>query len=607
VSLPEPARNLRAGAAVAAAFVAIHLLLLSFSFDAIDLEELEYGNLGVAILDGIGQPWQSFQTYPREGSRVLLTPLLAPLFAVFGSSLWTLKLAGILGAALWAATWFLVTRRTLPHGCLWTAALLFALPMPLIQRAAISASSIFAHLGASAWHGLALLLLLAVTRDMGMTALSNRIRLAASGLVAGLGLFCGFALAPLLPGVAWLAWRRGGVVGALTWCAATIPGLAWAFHARNASRLSSGGDLVVGLTGLESGGSFRGEGLAQAFDNTWISLVYGPGFARVDEASLEVHYLPLGALWTALAVVIAITALRARRSAVTEVPRANRDIAISLLISTALYLVVLLATGFKVETHYFDGPRYLLPLAPIVLLAVLASLSTLAQRPRRGLTAVLLASHVLGFALLCRPSVFPAPWTSVQGFEPWVRRQFLEVELQPDHIADHRLSRWALWAGLSEAWTLQGKGNWEQWRGLDAKHGLGEESEARDEFWRGFGVGILLAVEQSDAPRFMAEDVPEAIATRLWQGLAMGYSNVGCQDRFLDALLAAAPAPQHSGLWYGFGRADIYCKGYLQGPPDNADASAFRRGRQEAWRLDYWSGKGEASVSETFLDRLYIY
>jgi len=479
--------------------------------------------------------------------------------------------------------------------------------MPLIQRAAISASSTFAHLGASAWHGLALLLLLPGKAAPGAAAAISRLRLIASGLAAGLGVFCGFALAPLLPGLAWLVWRRAGIKGLISWCAATLPGLVWAFAARNATRLGSQGDLVVGLTGLESGGSFRGEGLTQALENIWISLVYGAGFGKVDEASLDVHYLPLGALWSLLVIGLALAAWQSRRTAPAPLPRSDRDVSNSLLISTALYVAVLLFTGFKVETHYFDGPRYLLPLAPIALLALLACLSSLKSRPRQGMTAVILASHVVGFALFCRPAVFPAPWDSVKGYEPWVRRQFLEVPLQPDQIAPQRLGRWALWAGLSEAWTLEGTGSWAQWQDLDAKHGLSEDGVARDEFWRGFGVGILLAREQSETHWYMAPDTPEPIAARIWEGLAMGYNNVGCQGTFLEQLLVAAPAEQHAGLWYGFGRADIYCKNYLQGPPAGADASAFARGRHQGWQMDYWSGQGESRVEESFLDRLKIY
>jgi len=596
-------RELHAAAGVAGAFVMVHLLLLSFSFDAIDLEELEYGNIGVAILDAIGQPWQTFQTYPREGSRVLLTPLVAPLFAIFGSSLWTLKLAGILGASLWAATWFLISRRLVPHGALIAAAVLFILPMPLIQRAALSASSIFAHLGASAWHGLALLLLLPAASALSL----SRVRLVFSGLTAGLGVFCGFALAPLLPGLAWLVLKRSGIPGLITWIVATLPGLLWAFAARNASRLDTQADLVVGLTGLESGGAFRGEVLSQAFENLWLTFAYGAGFGRVDEATLEVHYLPLGAVWSLLAVGILVLSWRALRAAGPTAPRTDRLGAQSLLLSAGIYVAVLVGTGFKIEIHYFDGPRYLLPLAPIALVGLLAALAHLSERPQRTLLGIVLATHVLGFVLLARPSVFPAPWDSVKGFEPWVRRQFLEVELQPQGIEPQRLARWALWAGLSESWALEGGGSWSQWQGLDTKHGLTAGSEAQQEFWRGFGVGILLATEHDDSPRLLAPDTPEETASLIWQGLAMGYNNVGCQDRFLRSLLTEAPANQHEGLWYGFGRADIYCKSYLQGPPAEADAEAFMRGRAEGWRLDYWSGEGTATPDRAFLDRLYIY
>ena len=592
-------RELGAAVGVAAAFTVVHLALLSLSFDAIDLEELEYGNLGVAILDGIGQPWQSFQTYPREGSRLLLTPLLAPLFAIFGASLWTLKFAGILGASLWAAVWFLVARRLVPHGTLIAAAALFILPMPLIQRAALSASSIFAHLGASLWHGIALLLLLLPVVG---TRRFSQLPLILSGLAAGLGVFCGFALAPLLPGLAWLVVRLAGARGLMIWCAATLPGLLWAFAARNAARLGTQNDLVVGLTGLESGGAFRGEGLSQAASNLWLTLAYGAGFWRVDENSLNVRYLPLGLGWSLLILGVCAFAWSRR----TQLGRLQPGMQ-ALLLSTAIYVGVIAATGFKIEIHYFDGPRYLLPLAPIALVGLLAALSHLAPRPQRLLIGVVLATHMLGFGLAARPAVFPAPWDSIKGYEPWVRRQFLEVELLPQEIDPQRLPRWALWAGLSEAWAQGGVGSWSQWRGLDDKHGLGADSEAREEFWRGFGVGMLLATEQHEQPGVPAPSTPPKIAALIWQGLAMGYSNVGCEDRARRVLIERAPASSGESLWYGFGRADIYCKNYLQGPPADASEQQFSRGRADGWRLDYWSGHGTAEVEGRFLDRLYIY
>ena len=596
-------RDLPGAVVVACSFTLVHLLLLSFSFDAIDLEELEYGNFAVAILDGIGQPWQSFQTYPREGSRVLLTPLVAPLFALFGSSLWTLKLAGILGASIWASTWFLVTRRLVSHGSLLVAASLFVLPMPLIQRAALSASSMFAHLGASTWHGVALLLLLPAATTLSL----SRVRLVLSGLTAGLGVFCGFALAPLLPGLAWLVLKRATTRGLLLWSVATLPGLLWAFAARNTARLGTQTDLVVGLTGLESGGAFRGEVIGQAIENLWFTFAYGAGFGRVDESTLDVHYLPLGAAWSLLALGVLVLAWRTHPSPSGSRAEVDKVGIQSLLMSTALYVAVLMVTGFKIEIHYFDGPRYLLPLAPIALVGLLAALAALPQRPKKILFSIVLTTHMLGFALLARPAVFPAPWESVKGFEPWVRRQFLEVELQPQNIEAQRLPRWALWAGLSEAWSLEGGGNWDDWQGLDAKHGLPAGSEAQEEFWRGFGVGILLATEHVESPQLVAPDTPDAVASLIWQGLAMGYNNVGCQDRFLYSLVTQAPPKHHAGLWYGFGRADIYCKSYLQGPPQDADKEAFMRGYREGWRLDYWSGAGEATPDRAFLDRLYIY
>jgi len=606
------ARFLRsdAGAAtlVFVGFVLVHLVLLSGSFDVIDLEELEYGNFGVALIDGVGQPASTFQTYPREGSRLLLEPLLWPLFAVFGTSLWTLKFFGILGAAFWASLWFLVARRVTPGGARWIAALMFLMPLPLVQRAALSASSIFAHLGASAWYGLALLLALAAGR--GRLAAGW---LVASGLAAGLGTYCGFALAPLLPGLLWLVWRLNGLGGLSLLGLGALPGLFLVLGSRDSSRFGAQTDPVVALTGLEAGGAFRADGLGGILENLWNTLVYGAGFGFVDRVTLDVRYLPIGAVYTALVVAALLFAWRRGGKSGTTGPAesdpvrlsAARELRVALVISTVFYAASVVVTGFKIEIDYFDGPRYLLPLAPLPALLILAALDRLAGPRARLVAGLVLAFHLLGFILLFRPAAFPAPWLSVKGFEPWVRRQFLEVPLTPESIGPQRLPRWAVWAGISASWSLEPKDRWEDWEGLDDRHQL--EGLAQEEFWRGFGVGLLLSQEHEETRSYVAEGASDDVRLLVWEGLAMGYSNAGCQEQVRTQLLQAAPANHHDALWYGFGRADVYCKNFLPGLPEEADETAFGRGRRDGWTLDFWSGHSSPDVSDSFIDTLKVY
>ena len=69
----------------------------------------------------------------------------------------------------------------------------------------------------------------------------------------------------------------------------------------------------------------------------------------------------------------------------------------------------------------------------------------------------------------------------------------------------------------------------------------------------------------------------------------------------------AAPDDHQDALWYGFGRADVYCKNFLSGVPEGADSEAFERGRRDGWALDFWSGWGDPEVSPAFIDQLKVY
>ncbi len=133
-------------------------MLLLGTYDIYDLEETEYGNVAVAILDGqVGAAgYASLSTDETQGDALMsgagrrrrtvwsVEPTVVPFFVLLGPTMFALKLWALFGAGLWAVVWFLVARRVTPRAPPWIVAALFVLPLPLVQRAAISATSITA-------------------------------------------------------------------------------------------------------------------------------------------------------------------------------------------------------------------------------------------------------------------------------------------------------------------------------------------------------------------------------------------------------------------------------------------------------------------------------
>jgi hypothetical protein len=588
--------ELRRGLLVWAVFVAVGMLLVLGSFDAYDLEELEYGNVAVALLDGHLDDYASLSTDASHGDRLMTgagrrrrtvwsaEPLILPFFALFGATALALKIASVVLSGLWAWAWYAIARRAAPAAPWWAAAAVFGLPIPLVQRSGISATSLFAHLGSSLLHGAALALLL-LPRQRGPRMLAACV---ASGLLAGFGLYQSFSLAPLLPGVLWAAWRLGGRQAAGLWALATGPGLLMAWLFRDSSRSGSG--IVVALTGLEDGGVFRGERVAQLLSNLATAAVYGPGFGHAADGRFT--YLPVGWLYSALVAGVAVAALVARRKRTTagDVPLV---VGMSLVGSFAVYLVALATTGFKLETDFFDGLRYLLPVAPGAGLLVAWSAGVL-RRPV-WVVAPVVAAHAIGLGAELQPQAFPAPWGRLKGYEPWVMRQHLQEPLRIDRIAPARRARWALYAGMSEAWRASPDGS--GWAAAQRHEELGA---VEPEFWRGFGVGLTMRFGPEVGP---LPAVPGAPREQLLEGRAMGYAYAGCQQLVRDRLLAQDPEDADA-LWYGFGRAEPYCR-QLE-VAGHAHEAALRRGVQDAWRYDY-AAEGAGPADDAFVLSLPLY
>ena len=146
--MPRLSENLRAALWVVFAFFVVHTALMLFTFDVYDLEESEYGNVAIALMDGNLSDYAELRTGEdseeamsaagrRRRSLWSIEPLVLPFFLVLGPTMFALKVAAISGAAIWAGLWFLIARRSAGYLRDWQVALLFVFPLPLVQRACL--------------------------------------------------------------------------------------------------------------------------------------------------------------------------------------------------------------------------------------------------------------------------------------------------------------------------------------------------------------------------------------------------------------------------------------------------------------------------------------
>jgi len=601
VSAPPRPSNLSLALAVGAAFVLVHVVLVLGTFDVYDLEETEYGNVAVAMLDGhVDVSYASLATDPEWGDGLMTgagrrrrtvwsyEPTVAPFFALLGPTMFALKLWAVVFAGFWAALWFLLARAAAPRSSAWAAAALFVLPLPLVQRAAVSATSITAHLGSSLWHAAALVALVAAGRRGGLGWI------ALSGLLTGFGLYCGFSLAPLLAGVVFLAWSVAGLRGLIFWGAGTLPGLGLAAAFRDPSR--AGGDLITALTGLQEGGAFRDAGLGTALETLGTALRFGAGYGSVDVGTADLHYSAIGVAYTLLCAALVVGAVVVARRAGPRavVDPGTRALRVALALSLLGFAAGVAVTGFKLETTFFDGLRYLLPLAPLPALLLLGAADELgrrgvdASRATVALVAPVLVAHGLGFAGHFRADVFPAPWWDVPGYEPWVMKNYFHESLEVSRIKEERRYRWAIWSGLSQA-RLAPDEDLSAWgpTGGPATLPLGADSEVTADFLRGFGMGVILRGHEEEWGVVLSS-APREARLRLLEGMGMGHAHVGCSDVVRDALLGwSASEEDRAAIWYGLGRADLYCAAFAGGLPAGADEVAYQRGMSHAVERDY--------------------
>ena len=204
------------GVAVFLIFVSIGLINLNFHHPFfIDEEAQNFGNIGTAILDRhISQiPLMCIKYMPREGSELLLSPMVALFFYLFGGNYYNLQIIGVLLTGFWAVIWFLVACQSFKKKKIWLASL-FIFAVPLIHLQKSPGINIFSHVGVSILFGLSLLFLL---KSQDLEANKKKIFLFISGLVYSVAFFYGPISLLLVPMILILFLKRGLRVPGLFW------------------------------------------------------------------------------------------------------------------------------------------------------------------------------------------------------------------------------------------------------------------------------------------------------------------------------------------------------------------------------------------------------
>lgn len=546
-------------AAVYGVFVAVGLFELAFGpARFVDLEELDYGTLPFAASAGIFglTDWFDYRLYDREGALVLVTPLVTPFFLLGGASLAALKVAGVAIAGIWAVVWAAVARRVFPGMAAWKSVVLFAVPLPLVQMAALSIVSMMTHLGSSTWHGLALLC--AVLALDSPSALRSRIGVLTSGMLGGIGTFCAYSALPLLPGVAWYVWARGGRARAGWWLLGTLPGLLWAwgwFH-------------TEALEDVERSSST----LAFVWSTASQVFLFGPGVANNDAL---LHTPWDGASYCAAGVValllvveivlmVRVTGLHAARLRSRVDPLLARALGLSAL----GYLASMVLTRYEMSPDLFDGLRYLLPLAPLYTLICLAVCHPLPRRLGAAAVVGFVLLHLAGVLQLTYPFQRVEGLSGTRGFHA-APVLFATTDRSSAALESPYASELALWTGMRlfhEDSTLQQHPGFHAW--TDSPHA--------DEFWRGVGIAMGHAGE----PASSSVAVPPRHVHHVRQGEAMGFDCASARS-WIDE-----HEPDSDILW-ALGRSSRWwqCDDDVYG--DLTDRDSFRAGRREGWVLDF--------------------
>ncbi len=344
-----------------------------------DREELYAGAAADAIRHGAGIPLWACRFEPYGSGSLLIALAAVPLFALFGPTLLAFKLIPLAVTIAGGLFWFLAVRAWTGESVARRFALLYLLAPPLLVRTALIAKG--DHAEAMALVGAVMFLASRAAREPAKGRLAGL-----AGLVAGLSVYVTYSTLPIILGVGLV-----GLARARAW-----PRRPWSLAAAG-----FGIGLIPWLLTLvqTAGGALRiygrapgsGVGLSQAA--TRATLLFNRGF----QAGFD---LPGGSGIRTLAGLIFLAAVLVGWGVLI---RRARSIFPSLVLAgTAAHLAAFCLIAPDAAS------RYLVPVYPLLLLAVLA------PSVRSGRLAISTSSPV-GRSDVAGPVSSPPP---ARGSEP---------------------------------------------------------------------------------------------------------------------------------------------------------------------------------------------
>ncbi len=569
-------------------FAAVTLLWF-FPFNFIDIEELVYGTFPIALIDGEVELHSilDFQEMPREGSELVLGFPIALLFRLFGPTLFTLKFASILLSGVWAAVWYYIARScygSLPRVYLGA---LFAIPFPLVQFAILSTTYIMTHLGSSLWHGIGLLLL--CQWATAKPCEGNRYFFF-SGFVCGVGIYCGYSVAPLVPGVFWLAWRLGGTRAAVFWFAGLVPTLPLTmamFQVEPLTRIAT-----------EGSGSFYLPILIKKL------MLYGAGYVTLPSGDGPPYYSELSVIYSVGLIVLGmIYAYRFSRDTRSSVTVSQRLMYESLGISALGYFFALLVTEYELEPNIFDGLRYLIPLGPMVVFLFLEGVKVLQIHHARIAFQCFLVCNLVGWMLIAYPFSPATHLSEVKGYTYHKFRNILkDVPLNDFYFSEVRQYQKAFGAGLARSERNGFSASWADYEtSLEGTH---YAPRAIEEYWRGVGYALTNSGRCMSEKTCTLNGAPKEVKKLNWQGAAF---LLPCVSNLTDMIEETA-VEFHEDIVRGLARGAKWDTECSEGLPDFVTLHPrYEQWVQDGWILDFSPHLPTQFYKQGKFEKLWLY
>lgn len=366
---------------------------------------------GVAVHEWLNGPlldWQDYQQ-PFWGGHVLATWIAAPLCALFGETLFAMRLAVLPFALALALSGFALVDRVAGRRAAWIAGLLLAVPAPgfLLLSCTLQGT----HCEAL---GLAFLSILLVVRAFEAPGLA---RFALLGFVLGLDLWFGYpALLPALYAGALLAWLLRPA-----WSSAFEPRRALAPAAAFFAAALAGAWPWLRLAGAEqSSTQVYGQPASHWFDLPRLVAALGGKLellATQDIAlslwlpgsdHLAIGWLAHTVAWSLLALwAVAVWLQRDTLRALLRPARLHgepaqalpRALGAALVTLPAFHVALLLGSTFDLGPRdWIQNLRYLLPLWPLLSIGVALAVARLARPFDLAAGAILVAAACAGTA-----------------------------------------------------------------------------------------------------------------------------------------------------------------------------------------------------------------